>query len=411
MQDIEGTYKLVKKASQQSLIIGLVGILLSITPYFFLIRAELLEAALYLSFFLIPFLILGLVVTIHPFIYQVTITEKSISLKLPTKKRSFSFDEIRGFRTSPGYIYIYSKRKKIAISAYTEGIDKIRNWVHRSFVNLDALPQEENDFAGKFNAFFDRHFSNLDNEENTDISLASYQKQLSRAKYVTKIYNIICVICIIWLFLYPYIGNSSFFADTFFDSYKNAFISIVVLIITGIILPKISNGFIKYSNKEDNKPYVSSMFLPLGAVLTLRVLLDINLLGYSTILLYSGMIGLLLTITVMTSKEFNVKQLKTYLQGVFFLFSFTIFGYGTIGIGNFLYDESMPKIYRAKIIKREMYSGKVITYNLRVEKWHETFSNDRINISRNKYRELEGEDSVTIYLKEGKLGIPWLIPN
>ena len=30
---------------------------------------------------------------------------------------------------------------------------------------------------------------------------------------------------------------------------------------------------------------------------------------------------------------------------------------------------------------------------------------------KEKYYELEGKDSITIYIKEGKLGIPWLIPQ
>ena len=140
-------------------------------------------------------------------------------------------------------------------------------------------------------------------------------------------------------------------------------------------------------------------------------MLDVNLLDYSTILLYSISLGLFLTLFVMISREFNFRQLKTYFQGLFFLLSFTAFGYGAIGLGNFLYDESIPKIYKAKILKREMYSGKVVLFSLQLDKWHETSDMNKVKISQEKYYELEGKDSIKIYLKEGRFGIPWLIPN
>lgn len=411
MENIQGSYKLDKKASTQTFLIGLVGMLMGIIPYFFLIRAELWEATMYLSILLIPFSVMGLVLIIHSFYYKVVITENTILLRLPSTKRSFSFEEIKGFRTSPGYIYIYSDKKKISISIYTEGINKIYNWVQQNFPNLDELPQEKDDFIEKFNSFFNKHFSNIDIESNDTIPLALYNKQLSRAKYIIFIYDIMCIICVVWLFLYPYVHNFSFFSNTFFFSYKSAFVSTIVLTIVGVIIPKVSNGFIRYSNKENDKPYIRRMFFLLGIMLTLRVMLDINLLDYSTIFIYSSIIGLFLTIVVMISKEFNFKQLKSYFQGIFFLFSFTAFGYGVVGLGNFLYDNSIPKTYKAKIIKREMYSGKVILFSLKVEKWHETSDMNKIQISQSKYQELEGIDSVTIYLKEGKFGIPWLIPN
>ncbi|AFM04277.1 hypothetical protein Fleli_1884 [Bernardetia litoralis DSM 6794] len=411
MENVQGTYKLIKKASVHTFLIGLAGVLMGIIPYFFLVRTELWEAAIYLSILLIPLSVMGIVLIIHSFYYEVVIAENTILLKLPSTRRSFSFDEIRGFRTNIAYVHIYSEKKKISISNYTKDINKIHSWLQQNFTNLDELPQEESNFIKKFNSFFDRHFSNTDSESDNVIPLALYNKKLSRAKYIIFIYDIICIICVVWLFLYPYIHNFSFFSNTFFSSYKNAFVSTVVLTIVGVIIPKVSNGFIRYSNKDDDKPYIRRMFFLLGTMLTLRVMLDVNLLDYSTIFVYSGIIGLFLTTVVMISKEFNFKKLKTYFQGILFLFSFTVFGYGAVGLGNFLYDNSIPKTYKAKIIKREMYSGKVILFSLKVEKWHETSDMNKIQISRSKYQELEGKDSVTIYLKEGLFGIPWLTPN
>ena len=387
MENVQGTYKLVKKASRHTFLIGLVGMLMSTIPYIFLIRAELWKPTMYLSILLVPFFVMSLVLIVHSFYYRVIITENTILLKLPSTNRSFFFDEIRGFKITPSYVYIYSNKKKISISIYTEGIDKIYGWLQQNFTNLDELPQEESDFIKKFNAFFDRHFSNLSednttNFDNNDItSSESYKTKLKRAKYIVSIYNILSFFSIGWLFFYPFIYKFSFLSN-----YKHALILAVLLTIIGIILPKISTEFIYYSSKEEDKPYIRRIFFLLGMSLLIRFMLDVNLLDYyTTILLYSLSIGFFLTFFIMTSREFNFRQLKTYFQGLFFLLSFTAFGYGAIGIGNFLYDESIPKMYKAKILKREMYSGRVVLFSLKLDRWHETSDMNKIKISQEKY--------------------------
>lgn len=412
MENVQGTYKLVKKASTHTFLIGLVGMLMGIIPYFFLIRTELWEAAMYLSILLIPLSIMGVVLIVHSFYYKVVITENTILLRLPSTKRSFSFDEIRGFRKSPGYIYIYSKKKKISISVYTESIDKIYEWLQLNYTDLDQLPPQEDDLVQRFNRFQANHFpdlglnetkedeSTINFDENEITFSKSYKRKLKIAKYVTYVYCVLVFLISALLWIYPFLEHLFLLPN-----YNYIFFSAVLIVPIGIIIPKISNGFIVHSFREKEKPNITKiLFIPwVGLFLPTYF---IHVLDSNLVWLYSYGIGISLTLLVLMAKEFKFKQLQTYFYAAFFLFCFTAYGRCIIILGNSFYDEPNAKEYKAKVIKKKNYNDNP---RLQLSKWHETYDMNTIRVNIEEYNRVEKNDSITIYVKEGKFGVDWFI--
>lgn len=357
-------------------------IFIGFAPFIFSAPSE--SNDILLLFFLIslPLLALGTFCLIEVFYSKIVIEENRIYSKGLFNNYSFSFDEIIGFNKTQNYVSVFSGKKRMRISKYVKDIDKLHNWFGNYFVDLDALKRKNDNQKVEF-------------EE--EVFSEAYHKKLKIAKYVTYFYNALAYGSAAWIFFYP-------------SPYTYSVLFSIVVVLLGVLLPKFSKGFIGYADiKEEKKANVTSLFIPaLG--LSLRAFLDVNVFDYSTLWL----LIIALTIPLMTfmfvEKEFNLRKGKTYIYVVFFLYIFSSYSFGAILLTNVIFDDSTPKIYKAKIIDKRIGSGDVTTYSFDLDKWHETSDMNDIQVSEDMYYELEKNDSVTIYLQQGKFGIPWLIP-
>lgn len=341
------------------------------------------DSLVVLSIITLPLFALGIGCLFEVFYAKLVIEENKLYSKGLFNNYSFSFDEITGFNKTQNYVSVFSGKKRMRISKYVKDIDKIHSWLGNHFIDLDALKRKEDKQKIEFSE---------------EVFSEAHHKKLKTAKYVTYFYNALAYGSAAWIFFYP-------------SPYTYSVLFSIVVVLLGIFLPKFSKGFIGYADiKEEKKANVTPLFLP-AIGLSLRALLDVNVFDYSTLWLLVAVLTIPLTVFVFAGKEFNLRKGKTYIYVAFFLYVFASYSFGAILSTNVIFDDSTPKIYKAKIIDKSIGSGDVTTYNFELDKWHETSDMNDIQVSEERYYELEKNDSIDIYLQEGKFGIPWLIPN
>ncbi|WP_338793020.1 hypothetical protein [Bernardetia sp. MNP-M8] len=388
---MQGIYKLPKG---WAIFMGIAGVLfiglgigLMLIPYYSESKGEDIWIAylLLFSIFTLPISALGIVSLFEVFYAKFVIEEDRVYSKGLFNNYSFSFDEITGFNKTQNYVSVFSGKKRMRISKYLKDIDKIHAWLDTKFPNLDTIRQEE---------------EKAEVMKNADVLLSpSYQQKLKTAKYVTYSYNALAIGNSMWLAFYP-------------KPYNFAVLAGIIVVLIGILIPKFSSGLIAYTDsKSDKRPTTAIGFTLPCLIVGLRAMLDVNIFDYSPIWTPSLVLATLLTLVISIGKDFIVKKVSSYFRALFLWVLFFGYSFGAITLTNTIYDDTPAKKYKAQIIDKRISSGDVTTYHFELNKWHETAPADDIQVSEDMYYELEKNDSIDIYLKEGKFGIPWLIPN
>ena len=83
------------------------------------------------------------------------------------------------------------------------------------------------------------------------------------------------------------------------------------------------------------------------------------------------------------------------------------YSYGLIVTTNCLYDESIPTVFRTKVVDKRVSSGKTETYYLALSPQEVPAELNEVMVSRDFYEKINVDDSVRVYLKEGRYRIPW----
>lgn len=150
-------------------------------------------------------------------------------------------------------------------------------------------------------------------------------------------------------------------------------------------------------------PLVFSGFAP-----ALRTLLDFNFLTWKPLLLYAGILLVLVAVLLLVFYQ-ELRQRIGMFLGTLFLCIF--FCFGSIGQLNYLLDTSEPQRHPATITDMHISTGSKSPdrYVLTVI----TLSGTEMELQTSKehYNSLSVGDHVTVYIKEGGLGIPYAIAD
>ncbi len=301
-------------------------------------------------------------------------------------RRELLLDEIKGFTVGKEYVCIEpldKSKKRLKISRYTERRYEIMHWLSDRYPDL-----EEQDT-------FDEEQEIL-NDPNIGWTREIREEKLSRARRTSKIINWVAGLTSVWGFFYP-------------TPYHLAMLTAIVVPLIALIAVKLSDGLIKADEREGSAyPTVAYGFILPSCCLLLRALLDFDILDYSNLWPITIIISLaFLVLLFAKQKKFTFKKKSDYLivplLGLFvFMYSF-----GTVVHINCYYDHSEPKHYTAEILSKRISSGKTKTGYFKLSPWGNQKEADEVSVGKNLYKRLEVGDSVQIYLRNGKLSIPW----
>jgi hypothetical protein len=205
----------------------------------------------------------------------------------------------------------------------------------------------------------------------------------------------------IWFWFYPH-------------PYKLVFglvlsLPIIGLIINGLSKPNLAS-LVSITNQKGEEKYDLADFIEFpGLIIFIRVLIDYEFESFFSILKVGTISFLLLLVILGTTHKLvhktnpNIVLIYLTVVGNIAIYSYA----ATYGI-NCVFDNSIPKIYQAKVINKSISSGRrSTTYYFRVEPWGHHRDAENISITKTQYNETEIGQTVSIDFKEGLLNIPW----
>lgn len=86
-----------------------------------------------------------------------------------------------------------------------------------------------------------------------------------------------------------------------------------------------------------------------------------------------------------------------------------IYAYGLLITTNVVFDESEPRVYKAKILDKRISSGKTTTYYLELDKWGPQEEVDDVSVAKDIYNAKEIGDTAIVYFNHGLYEIPYYI--
>lgn len=301
------------------------------------------------------------------------------------KKKEIMLKNIDGFRILPmqyinqvQFIYKDTKKKK-NITLMMNDSNVFLQWLNSSIRNLDA-----EDYEKEVKTI-------LSNEE---LGMTEEQRAYSfeRAKKFASFLNILSIATMLWVLFRP-------------QPYEIAIWTMILFPILAISSSKLFPGLIKFDeSKKGAYPSVAAAFLMPGIALSLRALLDWDILSWQNFWVPFAIISIcLLFLLLWFFKELRNK----YGYAILLLCFCAVYGYGATISLNGINDKSTTISYSAEIINKRISTGKNTSYYLKLSPWGPRTSSKDVSVSKGFYNSVQIKDSTKVHVKKGTLNIPW----
>lgn len=327
---------------------------------------------------------------------KVIITDQAIVYKGLFKEKTFLTNEIKGYRIVSYNTDVYSDRypgKTIRISDFYDGIEEIREWLYSNYQDLDEVELDRN--IETYNDEVQEILDDEDYGENQDVIEENYDathKRLKVFKYVSWGIGL-------WYLFYP-------------APYKLLTVVVMTIPFIALAIVYFKKGMVRLFASEDSAYLsVGSLIQFLISVLAIRGLLDVELISYQKVWLYTTFISICLVYLVywVAKKEFKSDKTDERILGlgIVSLFAFVYVFFFIVHI-NVNFDNGGYRIYNTQVIKKEIVGSDEDEYNLTVKPWLPGSNHNELRIWETLYEGIQPKDSVTIYLKQGVFNIPWV---
>lgn len=314
---------------------------------------------------------------------------KIISISL-SSTLELPLDEIEGYKIKENHILVESKSESkklsIKISKYLEHYNEIFIWISTNFTDIGKAQKEYEE-------------REILKDKSIGWNKIDRIEKLTRARRFSKLINWCAAILAFWVILYP-------------KPYQFVMTIAIIIPILTLLIIKGSNNLIRIDeSKESAYPSVSSAFLFPSIGLTIRALIDFQILNYNDIWIPTLSITTLFLFLLFVIKN-NIPNLKNKINLVSMgslILLFYAYSFGVVIHLNCFYDNSKAKIYNAKILNKRISSGKTTIRYLELTPWGPQSDTKEVSIGKKLYNRLEIGDQVNIHLRQGKLKIPWFI--
>jgi hypothetical protein len=317
---------------------------------------------------------------------KITITKDRILKTGALKTKELLLTDAKGYIVENKQTVIlpeYSVDNKIKISEYMESRGEIDIWLKENLVNLDEKEIE----AEEQQILIDEELGGSKDER---------LLKLEKARKVCRIVNGGATILMLWVMIKP-------------EPYELV-ISIAILYpLLVLVVLYLFKGFIRLDEKQKTAyPNLSSALVLPALGLALRALLDFNLLSYKPIWIPIIIVtGILSFVFITVMKRFLEKE-ENRMSKVFYIIGFmAVYSYGAVVLSNCLYDNSTTIVYTSEVLDKHTSGSKHTSYYLTLRSWGPVNENEDTDVGSRFYIAVEKGDIVSVYLKKGRLGIPW----
>ena len=340
-------------------------------------------AFLLLMWGLAAFLLFGLLearkakftITAHNLVYESLLGRKVIPLA-----------NLKGYRTDWQYTYFVSTNPadpKIKISYTTEDYANMQQWFADRFPELNQLEQAEE----AAQVLIDPALGPTEEDRLTTVA---------QARQVARLLNTAGVVVAVWL-LHP-------------QPYRWAVAASVAVPLLVIAALWQHPGTLRL-DERGNSSYPSvltALLLPAFALFG-RAAFDFELESYAPFWPRVGAVAAGLAVLLMGSR-WRQGHLRHYqsafvLAVVLYVFFFSV---GATVLVNCVFDESSAAVYPARVVGKETSSSQTTTYYLKLSPWGPRTTSEIVTVGAAYYRQMRVGDSLHIYLRPGRLHVPWL---
>jgi hypothetical protein len=231
-------------------------------------------------------------------------------------------------------------------------------------------------------------------ETNSDLGStpAERQDQLARARTLARNATWINLGLVTWAFFYPH-------------PYELLIIVLALLPWAAIWIMARSPGLYTLNAPRDSgRPDLTVLLISPGFLLTLRALIDVQILDWHRLLACAVLVAMALAAAVVWAVPSVREKLGAALLTLALLIAY---GYGACALVNAILDHSSGSIHATAVYGKHVSGGRSRTPTLRLAPWGPRTTAEDVTVSWDVYRATSVGDKVCVRLRPGALGIPW----
>lgn len=364
-------------------LLGLVFIYLGLIPF--------IEPAATTSKIIFPVISLGSLALLYVGFLDIHRTKITIAKDRIIKTGAFRTKEllltaIKGYvmeHKRPVILPEHSLDGKIKISEYMERRAALDTWLEEHLVNLDQKKIEAEE-------------QQILNDEDLGSSQDERLLKLEKARKVCRIVNGGATLLMLWVIFKP-------------EPYDLVILLAILYPLAVLVVLLLFKGFVRLDEKQKtaySNLSTALVFPSLG--LALRALSDFNLLSYTPVWIPMLIVTAVLSFAFITAmKRWLQKEEGRMLKICYIIGFMAVYSYGAVILSNCLYDNATTTVYTSEVLDKHKTSGKRTSYYLTLRSWGPVYENEDTDVGAPFYNVVEKGDIVSVYLKKGRLGIPW----
>jgi len=171
----------------------------------------------------------------------------------------------------------------------------------------------------------------------------------------------------------------------------------------------IYRGLIRFDERKNSAyPSIGFAFLASGGGLTIRALMDFEILEYGALwIVTSAAASVIAALFITGTRELKFKKPAEYFTAAAIAAIVLGYTFGVYVMGNCVFDRSTPEVFTAKVMGKETSSGKTTSYYLILSAWGPRTEAERATVTEEQYQAAEEGDVVDVYLMHGLFSTPW----
>ena len=320
-----------------------------------------------------------------------TVDKSAIKLVGVFTARAILPEDIDGYRIGEKNVFsIHVKNggKALQIPASLERRGELIEWFKQNYEDIDAraLVAETEDLLANEQFGFTRE---------------DREARLATAKKIDTAATVGGFGLFFWSLLYP-------------RPYEIVMLVLFVVPWIGIYITWYYKGLMRlYKKKSSPYPSVVQLmgFVTLGAFIS--ILRDYDLYGFEKNALSLSVGGMLLTTVIcsIACRQTIVLSARKGLTYVCIVVMAGLYSYSLLIFSNCYFDRSEPKVWEVQVTGKRIHRGKSTSYYVSLSPWGKYVAGKEVTVSKGFYSEVNGGDSLAVYLKSGKWGVPWYFLN
>jgi hypothetical protein len=302
------------------------------------------------------------------------------------RTRLLLLSQIKGYKMETNYVRLVPVQDglpTLKINAFVERFDDLLEWLHVHFRDL-SLEEQEVD-AQRMLA-----------EDEMGTTSEEQEQKWEAARRVAKVLKYTGLGLFFWVIIKPYP----------YQLVVALCLSVPLLVLLALNWHK---GIIHIDEHNNSvHPSAGHALILVPCALTLRAMLDFELLDYRNIWTPVAALTLLLALLLLKSTT-ELSPFKASRLLIIIVLTLTMFAhcYGGYVLINCLWDCSSPQQYRARVVQKRIDRSQVYSYYLTLTAWGPRQEAEEVLVTHALYEQVQEGNTVHVYLKKGLLDVPW----